>query len=142
MARVDPTQLALLAVLTFLSVFVFRRFLFASPPPVTLTLLEGNNVSDGMTYHIQGVPVAWHEDQLQAFLAAHDCNTPVIRSLALEAHGRSQTGTVTFRSGKRLPEMPQGSLQPGTDMTALKLDTSFLRLSTLFSPPPEDHQIE
>ncbi|KAH8757967.1 hypothetical protein F5883DRAFT_525493 [Diaporthe sp. PMI_573] len=59
-------------------------------------------------------------DQLQSFLADHDgCHESVITSLALGAHGRSQTGTVTFRSGTRLLKTVRGGLQPGVDTTTL-----------------------
>lgn len=140
MAWVDLTQLAVLAVLAILSVFVFHWFPPSSRPTAISTPPEGNKLSDGMTYCIRGVPIAWDKGQLESFLAAHDgSHIPGIKSLALEAHGRSQTGTATSRSGKQLPKTLQGSLHPGAEITKLTLDTGFLGLSTLSSPPPGEH---
>lgn len=133
----------LLAVITFLSALLYRRFPIASRPASTTTLLVDTKVSDTRTYRIQGVPIAWDRDQLQSFLADYDgCHDPITRSLALEAHGRSQTGTVTFRNGTQPPLMLRQGLQLCDNTQNLMLDDSFLGLTTLFTPSPEDHQIE
>jgi len=143
MAWLDLFHFFFLAVIAFLSVLWYCRSLLASPPASVTTPLGDAEVSDARTYRVQGVPITWQRDQLQSFLANHDgCHGPVIRSLALEAHGRSQTGTVTFRNGMQPPMKVRGSLQPGEDTKTLMLDDSFLGLTTLFTPSQEDHQVE
>lgn len=143
MAWTDLIHFGVLAVIAFLSFLLYRRFLIASQPASSTTPLKDDEVSDARTYRIRNVPIAWHQDQLRAFLADHDgCHYPSIKSLALEAHGRSQTGTVTFRSRTQPPETLKRSLQNSLDTTTVTLDTSFHGLSTLFAPPQEDHQVE
>jgi hypothetical protein len=112
------------------------------PAPITAALRDAE-AGVGKTYRVRGVPIEWHKDQLQSFLADHHgSHDAVIRSLALEAHGRSKTGTVTFRDVTQLPKTLRGCLQPDVETQTLTLDDGFLGLTTLFAPPPEDHQIE
>ena len=112
----------------------------------------------GMVYRIRGVPQAWNVDQLQSFLTQQEelqprggSASPVISSLADEIHGRSRVATATFRSlppalqastlwSKNLPLADQPS--PSSQPAHLTFDNKFYGITTLYSPPSEDHQIE
>ncbi|KEY73844.1 hypothetical protein S7711_10154 [Stachybotrys chartarum IBT 7711] len=58
------------------------------------------------TYRIRGIPLEWNTDRLMTLLVAEGsgpADTPLIGSLAHEIHGRSQTATVSFPNGSKLP---------------------------------------
>ncbi|RYP50970.1 hypothetical protein DL768_003636 [Monosporascus sp. mg162] len=74
----------------------------------------------------------------------------IVRSLALEIHGRSSSGTVTFRDvpaalkalrPKKTWDLTLRS-EPGMRSECLSLDADFLGITTLFAPPDEDHRID
>lgn len=144
MARVDLNSIGLLTVVAILSIVIYRRLLISSHPPAFTKPLVQAKEGESKTYRIRGVPITWNKAQLQTFLAEHDgCIGPAVKSLAVETHGRSQTGTITFQNGAQPPETLRGERsQPGKDGQSLVLDTRFLGLTTLFSPSPEDHQVE
>lgn len=136
-------QVGFLSILAILSVLVYRRFLIARRPTSATTPLSDPEVGNAKTYRIRGVPIEWQKDQLQSFLAGQDgCDDPIIKSLALEVHGRSKTGTATFQDGTKPPKRLRGNLQPSDVDQTLGIDDSFLGLTTLFAPSPEDHQVE
>ncbi|KAH6973012.1 hypothetical protein BKA56DRAFT_646039 [Ilyonectria sp. MPI-CAGE-AT-0026] len=109
---------------------------------------------DLRTFRVRGVPESWDPAQLELFLADHENSTGMtIRSLASEINGRTKTATVTFqnllpplrelRAGEtrsfRLPKTNENL--PGRD-EYLTLDHSFYGISTLYTPPPEDHKVD
>ncbi|KAM0412754.1 hypothetical protein ACHAPD_007800 [Fusarium lateritium] len=83
-----------------------------------------------------------------------ECSTgPVVRSLATEIHGRSQSVTVTFQNASYyLQAIPAGqtrsillprssenqSIPPGY----LALDGDFFGITTLYAPPLDDHKVD
>lgn len=101
----------------------------------------------GWTFRVRGVPHDWDRGSLQSFLAEQDDSAnPAVRSLANEIHGRSQTATVSFQGTPRqlripLPPHPTGPTEP-TEPQVLILDDKFLGVTTLYTPPPEDHKVE
>ena len=110
-------------------------------------------------FRIRGVPLAWDVDQLKSFLTQQEELQPrdgsvglAISSLAGEIHGRSRVATATFRSpppalragtlwSTDLPSLTD-QLSPFSRPARLTLDTKFHGITTLYSPPPEDHKIE
>ncbi|KAH8880966.1 hypothetical protein GQ53DRAFT_799429 [Thozetella sp. PMI_491] len=101
-----------------------------------------------LTFRIRGVPLNWDIHELQTFLAKqYDSASPVVRSLAVEIHGRSCTATVSFcnvpcqlQSGQSWRiSLPAISNQSAGSLT---LDTGFLGITTLYAPPPQDHEID
>ncbi|RYP69598.1 hypothetical protein DL770_008204 [Monosporascus sp. CRB-9-2] len=74
----------------------------------------------------------------------------IVRSLALEIHGRSSSGTVTFRDvPAALKALRPGKTWdltlrsgPGVRSECLSLDADFLGMTTLFAPPDEDHRLD
>lgn len=106
----------------------------------------------GTTFRVRGVPLGWSRAQLQAHLELHEpTSQPVVKSLAVEIDGQSQTATVNFSS----PPPPEKSAKPwyiplpsavednlAVSNLPLRLDGDFLSITTLFAPPAEDHQVE
>jgi len=115
-------------------------------------------MASGRTFRIQGIPLNWDAKQVRTFLANHEdlqledgVSDPIIESLAEEVHGRSRTGTVSFRSlPPKLQKNHQWKLILSSSSTgsrparaqALSLDDEFLGITTLYSPSLEDHKIE
>ncbi|KAK2035421.1 hypothetical protein LX32DRAFT_92 [Colletotrichum zoysiae] len=143
MAWNDLTSVGLSVSLTIASIIVGKRFLLAPAPASSTPPSKGLKVGGAKNYRVRGVPLAWDTNDLQSFLLMQDgCYDPVVKSLATEAHGRSKTGTATFRDGTDPPTTLQGSLRPEEETHTLILDRGFLGLTTLFSPSPEDHKVD
>ncbi|KAL7795561.1 ankyrin repeat-containing domain protein [Trichoderma afarasin] len=98
-----------------------------------------------LTFRIRGVPNNWDRNTLQSFLTEGDrIAEPVIYSLAKEFHGRSQTATVSFRNNCQPPSkfsLPAASSQHG-ERGSLVLDHDFLSITSLFTPPQQDHKVD
>lgn len=138
------SQLGFLASLAILTIVFYRRFLAGTSPPAPTPPTTSHTPADSSkTYRIRSVPVDWDKDRLRSYLEEHDNYAgPVIKSLTLEVHGRSKTGTVTLRNGQQLPKLLQRSQSTSTYNLELPLDDEFLGVTTLFAPPSEDHQVE
>lgn len=106
---------------------------------------------DGRTFRVRCVPLAWDSDRLKSFLTDH-ANTagPVIRSLAYEINSRSSTSTVVFQNipvplqtekvwSIRLSSTTEN--QPARNQY-LTLDDDFFGITTLYTPSPDDHNVE
>lgn len=103
------------------------------------------------TFRVRGIPLDWDADRLQSVLKEHDdAAVPVVRSLALEIHGRSLSATVNF---EHLPSSLQVLARGDTwDIPlhnklaarpeSLSLDADFYGMTTLFAPPMEHHKVE
>lgn len=114
----------------------------------------------GKVFRVRGVPRDWDAEQLQSFLQKEEFQPqdgsagPIVRSLADEVGGRSRVGTVTFRSvppalqtgGQWTIPLPPFSAagQPARPSRQLRLtlDEEFHGITTLYSPPSEDHKLE
>ncbi|KAK2055584.1 hypothetical protein LY76DRAFT_628220 [Colletotrichum caudatum] len=143
MAWNDLASVGLSVALAIASIFVGKRFLLAPAPASPNPPSKRPKVGGAKNYRIRGVPLAWNNNDLQSFLLMQDgCYDPVVKSLATEAHGRSMTGTATFRDGTDPPTTLQGSLRPEEVSQTLTLDRGFLGLTTLSSPSPEDHKVD
>ncbi|KAF3057728.1 Ankyrin repeat domain-containing protein 50 [Trichoderma lentiforme] len=98
-----------------------------------------------LTFRIRGVPNDWDRVTLQSFLTEGDrIGDPVIKSLAKEFHGRSQTATVDFRSDCQLPSkfsLPTDSSQH-VEPHSLVLDHDFLNITSLFTPSQKGHKVD
>ncbi|KAL7784567.1 hypothetical protein V8C37DRAFT_395679 [Trichoderma ceciliae] len=106
----------------------------------------------GSTFRIRGVPLNWDRAQLQAHLELHEtASQPVVKSLAIEIDGQFKTATVNFQISPPpektskpwympLPEPTKNSL--AVSSLPLRLDRDFLSITTLFTPPVEDHKVD
>ncbi|RYP55588.1 hypothetical protein DL771_012342 [Monosporascus sp. 5C6A] len=123
----------------------------SSPEPIRPTRLPAKPAKDARTFRVRGVPLGWDADRLQSFLEKQDgLGGAIVRSLALEIHGRSSSGTVTFRDVpaalKALRPEKTWDLtlpsRPGMRPECLSLDADFFGMTTLFAPPDEDHRLD
>lgn len=99
------------------------------------------------TFRVRGVPLEWDNDRLRSFLTDQTNSAgPCIWSLTREVKGVTQTATVTFRGvPPSLQTINACKLRlPGesTRPRFITLDDGFLGLTTLYSPPLEDHKVE
>lgn len=103
------------------------------------------NVKGGKTYRVRYVPNHWTRHALQSFLVERDPYAkPDIKSLASEVDGHSQMATVSFQHNSYLPlriplVTPSGQFD---ELRNLVLDDGFLGITTLFAPPPHNHEVE
>ncbi|QYT04741.1 hypothetical protein H0G86_011644 [Trichoderma simmonsii] len=100
-----------------------------------------------LTFRIRGVPNDWDRGTLHSFLTEEGrIGDPVIKSLAKEFHGRSQTATVDFRSDYQLPSkfsLPTDSSQHvEPHICTLVLDHDFLGITSLFTPSQQGHEVD
>lgn len=97
------------------------------------------------TYRIRGIPLGWNANRLRTFLAESYRTEPqLIGSLACEIHGVSQTATVSFPDDLKLPHS-QIRLPTSSQLSrpqVVTIDDDFLGITTLYSPPTENHKIE
>ncbi|KAH7013380.1 hypothetical protein EDB80DRAFT_369920 [Ilyonectria destructans] len=110
-----------------------------------------NPPRDDRSFRIRGVPIRWELKDLKSFLEGHQSSAgPNIASLTREVHGRTKTATVTFPNvlsfqTLHLDETGRLSL-PAEDRSPrnpyLVLEDGFLGITTLYSPPPEDHKVD
>ncbi|KAH7012721.1 uncharacterized protein B0I36DRAFT_256250 [Microdochium trichocladiopsis] len=114
----------------------------------------------GKAFRIRGVPRDWDAEKLQSFLRKEEFRPqdgsagPTVWSLADEVGGRSGVGTVTFQrvppasqtGGKWTIPLPPSSAatQPSRSSRQLRLtlDDDFHGITTLYSPPSEDHKLD
>ncbi|RYC84216.1 hypothetical protein BFJ63_vAg12902 [Fusarium oxysporum f. sp. narcissi] len=106
------------------------------------------------TFRVRGAPLDWDANRLQSFLAEREGSAGVIvKSLAHEMHGRSRTATVTFHTVPfRLQALqtgqtwsillPKPSEYQSTRDQYLALDDRFLGITTLFTPPADEHRVD
>ncbi|RYP57748.1 hypothetical protein DL769_009308 [Monosporascus sp. CRB-8-3] len=131
--------------------WLFSRLIPSSPKPVCSTRVPALTAKDARTFRVRGVPLGWDADRLRSFLENQDdLGGAAVESLTLEIHGRSSSGTVTFRDvpaalkalrpEKTWDLAPQSG--PGARSECLSLDADFLGMTTLFAPPEEDHRVD
>jgi hypothetical protein len=125
----------------------------ASQPSETVRL-DSALPKNGRTFRARGVPLEWDANRLASFLADHEGSVgPVVRSLATEIHGRSQSATVTFQNlsyhlqavhagQTRSVLLPKSSGGQPARPQYLVLDHDFFGITTLFIPPLDDHKVE
>lgn len=145
----DASQLFFLSVIGIISLLVGNywigrhslRALFSNP-------IEKKQAKTDITYRVRGVPQQWNSSQLQSFLKSDD-SIPTVKSLAREINGRSSTAIITYENslpssclstrGMRLPVSPETQ---STRPELLTFDAHFHGITTLFTPPEEDHKVE
>lgn len=96
------------------------------------------------TFRARGVPLDWDTAHLQSFLAEQlNSSDFTVLSLAQEVHGRSSTGTVHFpnRPSTQRFTLPLTAGEH-TFQETIVLDDNFHGITTLYTPPPEDHKLE
>lgn len=112
--------------------------------------LNEKTPKDRKTFRVGGVPLDWNPEQLKTFLSHHKSSIPNIWSFAREVHDSSKTATVVFQDIPFSPRtdehwqilLPKPSNNPITRDQYLTLDNGFLGITTLYTPPPEDHKVE
>ncbi|TGJ81637.1 hypothetical protein E0Z10_g7128 [Xylaria hypoxylon] len=105
------------------------------------------------TFRVRGVPLNWDVRRLQSFLTEQDdAAGPTVQSLAEEFYGRSYTATISYCN---IPG-PLQTAEPGRPMQIslltksneltrqqiLVVDDGFHGITTLYSPPQDDHKID
>ncbi|PCD23157.1 hypothetical protein AU210_014680 [Fusarium oxysporum f. sp. radicis-cucumerinum] len=125
----------------------------ASQPSETVRV-DSALPKNGRTFCARGVPLDWDANRLESFLADHEGSVgPVVRSLATEIHGRSQSATVTFQNPShhlqavhagqtRSVLLPKSSGGQPARPQYLVLDHDFFGITTLFIPPLDDHKVD
>ncbi|KAL6690734.1 hypothetical protein J3F84DRAFT_398202 [Trichoderma pleuroticola] len=106
----------------------------------------------GSTFRIRGVPLSWDMNQLQRHIELHEpASQPVVKSLATEIDGHFKTATVNFLNPPLtvqttkpwyIPLPETGESELAVSNLPLRLDGDFLGITTLFSPPAEDHDVD
>jgi hypothetical protein len=108
----------------------------------------------GLTFRIRGIPLSWDKEQLQVYLEQEELDSqPLVKSLACEVDGCSKTATVLFQSSLpaektskpwniSLPEPDNDHDDFSVSALPLRVDGAFLGITTLFTPPVEDHGVE
>ncbi|PVH71306.1 hypothetical protein DL98DRAFT_397381, partial [Cadophora sp. DSE1049] len=112
------------------------------------------------TFRVKGIPLESTHDDIESALKNHNELRPIkqassifIKSLAIEAHGRSKVATISF---KIIPNKllrghewtldvvdPRNSGPRGIRQNpVLNIDDHFHGLTVLCSPPPEKHQVD
>lgn len=142
------TGQAILVAITLFTLVIARWLVFRREQTATkATRQDQQPLKDGNTFRVRGVPPHWDAEVLRSFLKEHHQSTdPIVKSLALELHGRSRTGTVMFRTAVSPPKtrilLPKPNGNQLTPDEYLTLDDDFHGITTLFMPPPEDHKVE
>lgn len=87
--------------------------------------------------------------KLQALLQTSSGDAqPRVSSLALEVNKRTQTATATFmKASQQLQERKSWNIFVSSDSIQIEddsvnLDDGFAGITTLYSPPPNEHNIE
>ncbi|KAK0643713.1 hypothetical protein B0T16DRAFT_188109 [Cercophora newfieldiana] len=108
----------------------------------------------GTVFRVRGIPTNWDASQTESILAEHygPTSAPTVQSLAQEVHRRSQTATFTFLHDVSMPMVnrPNGvwrvplpkSLSGRRANQYLILDTDFHGITTLFTPPVDQHKLD
>lgn len=96
------------------------------------------------TYRVRGVPADWDKQRLQSFLNDQETVTEAIESLARDNNGICQVATVTFVNlpSQRSIPIPRTLNTKPTRKQYLTIDKDFHGLTTLYTPPSEDHKID
>lgn len=160
----DPNRRVLLTVITISAIvtscwLLSRRWPQTSEPTPTNAKLQPEHADPkppkySKTFRVRGVPLDWNSNKLQHFLEEDDSSSaPVVKSLAVEIGGRSNTATVTFQNLPARLQTPQAGQswrialpqtsdsQPVRDQY-LMFDLDFLGITTLYTPALEDHKVE
>lgn len=82
------------------------------------------------TYRVEGVDESWDETKFKAHLEGQGLKNPIVQSFANEAGSNTKTATIVMDSNAPTKKLD------------FKLDKDFFGVTTLYAPPPEDHQVE
>lgn len=112
-----------------------------------LTKTTSASLADCRTYRVQEVPLKCGKTDLEGLLNQDSGRKRFkVKSLALEHHRRHQTATVDALDGGELPgyiDIPSDtSWDHDEGGIPLQTDDNFYGLTTLFTPPEEEHKVE
>lgn len=152
----NGSQLSLLAIIATFAFLTYRWILDGRAPQASNSAPSDRKTrKDDSTFLVRGVPLDWDADRLQSLADRESLTRFVVKSLAHEIDGRSKTATVTgtFQNSPLPPQkfgsdqtrrilLPRLAGKQPTPNQYLTLDTRFLGINTLYSPPPEDHKVE
>ncbi|KAK8143430.1 hypothetical protein G3M48_007254 [Beauveria asiatica] len=94
------------------------------------------------TWQIKSVPEEWDKTRLESVLRASlDCDVSV-QSLAPSIDGRHGQATATVAAEAKLKSPRYISNERGLGSESLTLRTEFEGMTTLFTPPPEEHKLD
>jgi len=146
------TEVVLFGIVTVLTVVFFPRTFSGIPSPKgqLLTSAAKPPRRNTVTFRLRGIPLNWDTARIGEFLKEQYGPTcaPTVKSLALEIHARSITSTIVFGNTTMLPntfrqiKLPSSHEGKPVYDEYIMLDTEFHGITTLFAPPPDDHQLE
>ncbi|KAM3431903.1 hypothetical protein NHJ13734_007093 [Beauveria thailandica] len=94
------------------------------------------------TWQIKSVPKEWDKNRLESVLRASlHCDVSV-QSLAPSIDGRHGQATATVAAEAKLKSPRYISNERGLGSESLTLRTEFEGMTTLFTPPPEEHKLD
>lgn len=137
-------QLCILCVVAVVSFIALRHFfhqgLVETPRPVVESVnnnsrsvaqdVSKKTCSYRRTYRMRRVDKTWDEKKLESYLRDSGLRNPIVQSLADEGRRGFKTATI--------------AMDPGNSVNTpeFKIDDKFLGITTLYTPPPDDHQVE
>lgn len=147
-----------LNLLLIITLCVTLLYLLLNPktrsPPLQHSTVDKPPRKRNVTFRVRGVPLEWSINNLQEFLRAYnETASPRVMSLASEVYNRDQTGTVIFGNDAFLHQAIKTNSHVQISINnplarqasrgqLLTIDTDFLGVTVLFTPPPENHRIE
>ncbi|KAI3540539.1 hypothetical protein CSPX01_08201 [Colletotrichum filicis] len=148
----EPVSLPLSYFLATLAIFAFLHFYKRPRGNVPVPSFNPNK-----TFRIRGVPLTWSGNDLELHLSELDpLSKPVVKSIAREIHGRSNTATVTFKIPpsqfqahklSRPPwyiQLPDVSVEGRRSLQSqsMMIDNDFEGMTTLHMPSSKGHKID
>lgn len=148
MAALPASQLLLLSIVLLLSLAAINWLFWRRSRPDAAQRKRTNN---GRTFRVRGIPADWDTKRLTSLLMETFDLVPTVTSLAQEIQTGVQSATVSFQAASdvlRMPEpgtsirLPRSLNEEASRRAYLQLDDDFHGMTTLFTPPEDDHRVE
>ncbi|KFA68648.1 hypothetical protein S40285_09439 [Stachybotrys chlorohalonatus IBT 40285] len=148
MAALPASQLLLLSIVLLLSLAAINWLFWRRSRPDAAQRKRTNN---GRTFRVRGIPADWDTKRLTSLLMETFDLVPTVTSLAQEIQTGVQSATVSFQAASdvlRMPEpgtsirLPRSLNEEASRRAYLQLDDDFHGMTTLFTPPEDDHRVD